>query len=104
MIGTQRLQSPSPRIQLLFTCPRERFRAYEDRLRDCAAGQLEPIEVERFERPETLARRARFSAFVSPAQPTLLLFRDGTLVGEALGDLPAYELRGLIRRALATSR
>jgi hypothetical protein len=48
-------------------------------------------------------RRTRFAVFVNPSSPTFVALREGEVLCEASGDVPASELNRLIERALACS-
>jgi len=78
-------------MQLLYTCP-DRFAHYEARLTELA-GQHELVKLSY---ADALARHA---AFVSSTVPTLVVVREGTVFGQAVGDLSVHELRTVIERA-----
>lgn len=82
---------------LLYCRPSGNFAAHDDHvaaLRDEHSNQL---DVETCS-PTEAARRLR--TWVSATQPTVLVLRDGAIVGVAVGSLPRLELERLVRHAL----
>jgi hypothetical protein len=83
-------------MDLLCYCPAARFPEVAARLRRALAG----LTVVRIRRaggatpPET---------FVSGRRTTLVMLVDGRITGQAVGDLPSWELRSLAAAALRSA-
>jgi hypothetical protein len=96
------LTSVSPRpdalgVEVVCYRPSDRvFPAFEARLRQ-VIGEL-PCGVRLM---FTVALAVPPGVYRSPSLPTLVTLIDGQVVGQAVGDLPLWELRALLARAVA---
>jgi hypothetical protein len=83
----------SPRVVVRYTCPPSGFGAFEDRLRATVADHEDVVE---------LCPVGRCVQVIGPTLPAVVILRDGVAIAEAIGDLPAFELRCMVRRVVAT--
>src|SRR5262249_22033183 len=90
---------PEPKLSLLYFRPRDTSRtALDEKLFDLAGrnrGRVRLVVHHSAERGELLG------GWVSGDAPTVLFVRDGRCVAQLIGDLPLYEIEGLLRSSLA---
>lgn len=85
-------------VDLVYVRPLGDFRQYESRLLGVADRFRERIRVTKVRAAE-LSRFTRERVFISKTVPTIVLLRDGEVVAQAVGDLPARELELVLSTA-----
>ena len=93
MLGNAQIRIPAEiePIDLIYVRPLGDFRQYETRLLGVAAQFRDRVRFTKV-RPGELSRFTRERVFISKTVPTIVLIRDGEVVAEAVGDVPAREL------------
>jgi len=93
--SAQILISAEP-VDLIYVRALGDFRRYETRLLEVAGRFRDHVRVTKIRAGE-LSRFTRERVFISKTVPTIVLIRDGRVVAQAVGDLPAHELERVLR-------
>ena len=89
-----------PDIDLVYVRPLGDFRAYEARLLEVVGRFGDRVRLTQTSAGE-LALLTCESAFFSKTMPNVVLVRDGQIIAQALGELPANALVRIVERAIA---
>jgi hypothetical protein len=90
---------PRP-VHLVYVRPVGDSRHFEARLLEIVSHFGNRVRFTRA-RPSELSRFTRERVFLSPTVPNVVLVRDGEVVAQAVGKLPARDIEQLIRGATA---
>ncbi len=96
MLGSVSVRPVASEVEVVCFRPADRlFPAFEARLRAACEGVRLVF---------TVSGAVPAGVYRSPVWPTVVTLVDGQVLGQASGDLPLWELRSLLARALACAQ